>query len=56
MQRTDSSAGSLHYFTSLGEVTGETPDISEYLGFEFYDFCWHNDNSGLGLFQLQMRI
>ena len=48
MQRTSGSAGSLHYHTSLEEVTSETPDISEYLDFLFYDWCWYNDNAGLG--------
>ena len=48
MQRTVGSAGSLNYCTYLEEVTGETPDISEYLYFAFYDWFWYNDNSGLG--------
>ena len=29
-------------------MTGETPDISEYLYFVFLDWCWYNNNSGLG--------
>ena len=37
MHRTSGSAGPLHYHTSLEEVTGETPEISEYLDFAFYD-------------------
>ena len=48
MQRNSSSAGSLNDRTSLEAVTGETPDISEYLDFSFYDPCWYNDNAGLG--------
>ena len=36
MQRTSGSAGSIHYRTSLEEVTSETFDISKYIGFEFY--------------------
>jgi len=28
-------------------VTGETPDISEYLDFGFYDQVWYKDNVGL---------
>ena len=48
MQRTVGSAGSLNYCTYLEEVTGETPDISEYLDFECYDWCWYNNNTGLG--------
>ena len=31
----------------LTEVTGETPDISEYLDFAFYDKVWYKDNAGL---------
>ena len=48
IHRTADSAGSPHYFKSLEEMTGETPNISEYLDFTFYDWCWYNDNSGLG--------
>ena len=48
MQRTAGSTGSKHYRTSLEEVTGETPDISYYLDFAFYDWCWYNDNAGQG--------
>ena len=29
------------------QVTGETPDISEYLIFAFYDRVWYKDNGGL---------
>ena len=32
----------------LEVVTGETPDISEYLDFGFYDKVWYHDNAGLG--------
>ena len=28
-------------------MTGETPDISEYLEFSFYGWCWYTDNAGL---------
>ena len=31
----------------MEQLTGETPDISEYLDFSFYDWCWYNDNAGL---------
>ena len=48
IQRTDGSAVSLHYWTSLEEVTGENPDISEYFEFAFYDWCWYSDNESLG--------
>ena len=29
-------------------VTGETPNISEYLDFGFYDWVWYKDNARLG--------
>ena len=45
MHTTAGSVVSLHYHASLEEVTGETHDISEYLDFSFYDWCWYNDNS-----------
>ena len=32
----------------MEQVTGETPDISEYLDFGFYDWVWFKDNAGLG--------
>ena len=32
----------------LAQVTGETPDISEYLDFGFYDRVWFHENAGLG--------
>ena len=48
MQCTASNSRSLHGRTPLEQLTGETPDISEYLDFSFYDWCWYNDNAGLG--------
>ena len=30
----------------LAQVTGETPDISEYLDFGFYDKVWFKENAG----------
>jgi hypothetical protein len=32
----------------MEQMTGETPDISEYLDFGFYDWIWYKDNAGLG--------
>ena len=32
----------------MEQITGETPDISEYLDFGFYDWIWYKDNAGLG--------
>ena len=34
--------------TPIEQVTGETPDISEYLDFSFYDWVWYKDNAGVG--------
>jgi hypothetical protein len=34
--------------TPMDEVTGEIPDISEYLDFSFYDWVWYKDNAGVG--------
>ena len=48
MQRTASTSGDLSGRTALEQLTGETPEISEYLDFTFYDWCWYNDNAGLG--------
>ena len=48
MQQTASTSGHLKARTPLEQLTGETPDISEYLDFSFYDLCWYNDNAGLG--------
>ena len=48
MQRTSSTSGGLSRRTALEQLTGETPEISEYLDFTFYDWCWYNDNAGLG--------
>ena len=52
MQRTASWSGSLGGRTPLEMVTGETPDISEYLDFTFYDWCWYHENAGLGELKL----
>jgi len=48
MSLTHSSAGSINGCIPLENVTGETPDISEYLDFGFYDHVWYKDNAGLG--------
>ena len=32
----------------MEQIMGETPDISEYLDFGFYDWVWYKDNAGLG--------
>ena len=48
MQRTASDAGTLHWRRGLEKVTGETPEISEYIDFGFYDPCWYKENAGMG--------
>ena len=48
MQCTASNSGHLQGRTPLEQLTGDTPDISEHLDFSFYDWCWYNDNAGLG--------
>ena len=48
MQYTASTSGDLSGRTALEQLTGETPEISEYLDFTFYDWWWYNDNAGLG--------
>ena len=52
MQRTASSAGNLHDRTGLEKVTGETPEILEYIDFSFYDWCWYKENAGIGEMKL----
>ena len=39
MQRTASTSGDISRRTALEQLTGETPEISEYLDFTFYDWC-----------------
>ncbi len=48
MQRTSTQAGGLRGTCPLQDVTGETPDISEYLDFGFYDHVSYKENAGLG--------
>ena len=48
MSLTHTSAGDLNGCIPLSRVTGETPDISEFLDFGFYDYVWYRDNAGLG--------
>ena len=45
---TSNSLFSLDGQTPMEQITGETPDISEYLDFGFYDWVWYKDNVGLG--------
>ena len=48
MQRMASDASTLHGRTGLEKVTGETPEISEYIDFGFYDPCQYKENAGMG--------
>ena len=48
MQCTASNSGCLQGRTPLEQLTGETPNISEYLDFSFYDWCSYNDNASVG--------
>ena len=48
MSLTHSNAGSINGVIPLEQVTGETPDISEYLDFGLYDKVWYKENAGLG--------
>ena len=44
---TSNASFSLEGCTPMEQITGETPDISEYLDFGFYDWVWYKDNAGL---------
>ena len=46
--RTSSDATDLKGRTPLERITGDTIDISEYLDFGFYDWCWYHEEAGLG--------
>ena len=48
MNVTASNSGSLNGRTPMELITGETPDISEYLDFGFYDRVWFREDAGLG--------
>ena len=51
MSLTHTSAGSLNGQIPLTNVTGETPEISEYLDFGFYDQLCFKDNAGTSPFE-----
>jgi hypothetical protein len=48
MTLTSNSSFFLDERTPMEQMTGETPNISEYLDFSFYDWIWYKDNAGLG--------
>ena len=52
MNVTASNSGNLNGRTPLELITGETPDISEFLDFGFYDRVWFKVNAGVGETQL----
>jgi hypothetical protein len=48
MSLTANSSFALEGRTPIEQITGETPDISEYLDFGFCDWVWYKDNAGVG--------
>jgi hypothetical protein len=48
MSLTSNSSFSLDGRMPMEQLTSETPNISEYLDFGFYDWIWYKDNAGLG--------
>jgi hypothetical protein len=52
MNRTVNSVYSREGRTPIEQITGETPDISEYTDFGFYDWVWYRDNGVFGENQL----
>ena len=48
MQKTASFAEDLQGRTQLEALTGETPDIYQYLDFGFYDQVWFKEDAGVG--------
>ena len=49
MEITSTRSGGLRGGFPFQDVTGETPDISEYLDFGFYDHVSYKENAGLGM-------
>ncbi len=52
MRMTASYAGRLQGRTPMEAALGETPDISEYLDFGFYDWVWFKRDAGIGEIEL----
>lgn len=48
MQRTTNSSYHSNGRTPIEMITGDTPDISEYLDFGIYDWVLYKDNAGMG--------
>ena len=53
MQSTPTQSVGLRGVCPLQDMTGETPDISEYLDFGFYDHASYKKNSGLGMVSIR---
>ena len=49
MQLTASNAANLNGRTPIEAITGETPDISQYLNFSWYCWVWFKENAGLSV-------
>jgi len=49
MQLTASNAANLNGRTPIESITGETPDISQYLDFSWYCWVWFKENAGLSV-------
>ena len=47
MQLTATNAAGLNGQTPLGALLGDTPDISQYLDFGWYQLVWYKENAGL---------
>jgi hypothetical protein len=52
MRMTVSHAGRLQGRTPIEAIQCETPDISEYLDFGFYDWVWFKRDAGIGEIEL----
>jgi hypothetical protein len=52
VQRTTSSSRYANGRTPIEIITGETPDLSEYLDFGFYDWVFFKENIGMGVVAL----
>ena len=48
MSLTSNSSFNLDRRAPIEQITGETPDKSEYVDFSFYDWVWYRDNAGVG--------
>ena len=56
MQHTSTEAGLANGRTPLEIITGDTLDISEFLDFGFYDWCWYSNAFGMAKTKLGQRL